>query len=133
MALISRFDAGLHLGESGAFGAAGTVATGNVLKLDKAQPGRMRFDIKMTVAATRSSSGATDGAAFAVQGSNDNSTWVTVEQTPNVLTASLTRGAHFSVAVPPEFDYTYIRVAAITTGTHTAGKFDAVLDVYQGA
>ena len=128
MALISRFDAGLHLGESGAFGAAGTVATANVLKLDKAQPGRMRFDIKITVAAA----GGTN-ATFVVQGSNDNSTWVTVESSPAVATASLVRNAHFSVAVPPEFDYTYIRVAAITTGTHTAGKFDAVLDVYQGA
>lgn len=133
MALISRFDAGLHLGESSAFGAAGTVATANVLKLDKAQAGRMRFDIKMTVAAARSSSGATDGAVFAVQGSNDNSSWTTVEETPNILTASLTANAHFSVAVPPDFAYTYIRVAAITTGTHTAGKFDATLDVYQGA
>ena len=128
MALISRFDAGLHLGESGAFGAAGTFATANVLKLDKAQPGRMRFDIKMTVAAA----GGTN-ATFVVQGSNDNSSWVTVESSPAVATASLVRNAHFSVAVPPEFDYTYIRVAAITTGTHTAGKFDAVLDVYQGA
>ena len=128
MALISRFDAGLHLGESGAFGAAGTVATANVLKLDKAQPGRMRFDIKMTVAAA----GGTN-ATFVVQGSNDNSSWATVESSPAVATASLTQDAHFSVAVPPEFNYTYIRVAAITTGTHTAGKFDAVLDVYQGA
>lgn len=128
MALISRFDAGLHLGESGAFGAAGTVATANVLKLDKAQPGRMRFDIKMTVAAA----GGTN-ATFVVQGSNDNSSWATVESSPAIATASLTKDAHFSVAVPPEFDYTYIRVAAITTGTHTAGKFDAVLDVYQGA
>ena len=128
MALISRFDAGLHLGESGAFGAAGTVATANVLKLDKAQPGRMRFDIKMTVAAA----GGTN-ATFVVQGSNDNSNWNTVESSPAIVTASLVRNAHFSVAVPPEFDYTYIRVAAVTTGTHTAGKFDAVLDVYQGA
>ncbi len=128
MALISRFDAGLHLGESGAFGAAGTVATANVLKLDKAQPGRMRFDIKMTVAAA----GGTN-ATFVVQGSNDNSSWATVESSPAIATASLTQNAHFSVAVPPEFNYTYIRVAAITTGTHTAGKFDAVLDVYQGA
>ena len=128
MALISRFDAGLHLGESGAFGAAGTVATANVLKLDKAQPGRMRFDIKMTVAAA----GGTN-ATFVVQGSNDNSNWNTVESSPAIATASLVRNAHFSVAVPPEFDYTYIRVAAVTTGTHTAGKFDAVLDVYQGA
>ena len=128
MALISRFDAGLHLGESSAFGAAGTVATANVLKLDKAQAGRMRFDIKMTVAAA----GGTN-ATFVVQGSNDNSAWTTVESSPAIATASLTANAHFSVAVPPDFDYTYIRVAAVTTGTHTAGKFDAVLDVYQGA
>ena len=127
MALISRFDAGLHLGESSAFGSAGTVATANVLKLDKAQAGRMRFNIKMTVAAA----GGTN-ATFVVQGSNDNSSWTTVESSPAVATASLTKDAQFSVAVPPDFAYTYIRVAAVTTGTHTAGKFDAVLDVYQG-
>lgn len=128
MALISRFDAGLHLGESGAFGAAGTVPTANVLRLKKAQAGRMRFDIQMTVAAA----GGTN-ATFVVQGSADNSNWVTVESSPAIATASLTANAHFGVAVPADFNYEYIRVAAVTTGTHTAGKFDAVLDVYQGA
>jgi len=128
MALISRFDAGLHLGESSAFGSAGTVATANVLDLGKAQPDRMRFDIHQTVAAA----GGTN-ATFVVQGSADNSSWVTVESSPAIATASLTKDAHFSVAVPPDFSYRYIRVAAVTTGTHTAGKFDAVLDVYQGA
>lgn len=128
MALISRFDAGLSLGESSAFGSAGTVASANVLKLDKAQPGRMRFDIHMTAAAL----GGTN-ATFVVQGSNDNSAWTTVESSPAIATASLTKDAHFSVAVPPDFAYTYIRVAAVTTGTHTAGKFNATLDVYQGA
>ena len=131
--LISKYDAKLDFGESSAFGAAGTVASGNVIQLDKSQAGRMRVEIKMSVAATRSSSGATDGATFVVQGSADNSNWVTVEASPAILTANLTEGARFSVAIPPSFNYKYLRVAAVTTGTHTAGKFKAFLDVYQGA
>lgn len=126
--LISRMDAKLHFGESGAYGNAGTFASANVIKLDKAQAGRMRCEIKQTVAATAGTS-----VVFAVQGSNDNSNWVTVEESPSVLTANLTAGATFSVAVPPSFNYTYIRVVAIGTGNFTAGKFDAWLDVYQGA
>lgn len=126
--LISRMDAKLHFGESGAYGNAGTFTCADVIKLDKAQVGRMRCEIEQTVAATAGTS-----VVFAVQGSNDNSNWVTVEQSPSVLTASLTKGARFSVAVPPSFNYTYIRVAAVGTGNFTAGKFDAWLDVYQGA
>jgi uncharacterized protein YjdB len=126
--LISRMDAKLHFGESGAYGNAGTFASANVIQMDKAQPGRMRVEIKQTVAATAGTS-----VVFAVQGSNDNSTYVTVEESPTVLTASLTAGAKFSVAVPPSFNYKYMRVAAIGTGNFTAGKFDAWLDVYQGA
>lgn len=125
--LISKYDAKLDFGESSAFGAAGTVASGNVIQLDKSQAGRMRCEIKMSVAAV----GGTN-ATFVVQGSNDNSNWTSVESSPAVATASLTAGAHFSVAVPPSFNYKYIRVAAVTTGTHTAGKFKAMLDVYQG-
>ena len=126
--IISRMDAKLHFGESGAYGNAGTFPSANVIKLDKAQAGRMRCEIKQTVAATAGTS-----VIFAVQGSNDNSTYVTVEESPSILTASLTAGAKFSVAVPPDFNYTYMRVAAIGTGNFTAGKFDAWLDVYQGA
>ena len=126
--LISRMDAKLHFGESGAYGNAGTFPSANVIKMDKAQPGRMRVEIKQTVSATAGTS-----VIFAVQGSNDNSTYVTVEESPAVLTANLTAGATFSVAVPPDFNYKYIRVAAIGTGKFTAGKFDAWLDVYQGA
>lgn len=126
--LISRMDAKLHFGESGAYGNAGTYTCADVIKLDKAQAGRMRCEIKQTVAAASGTS-----VVFAVQGSNDNSTYVTVEQSPSVLTANLTAGATFSVAVPPSFNYTYIRVVAIGTGNFTAGKFDAWLDVYQGA
>ena len=125
--LISRFDAKLHFGESSAFGAAGTVASANVLQMDKADPGRMAVNFKMTVAAA----GGTN-ATFVIQGSADNSTWVTVAQSAAIATASLTKDANFTVGIPQGFNYKYMRVAAITTGTHTAGKFDAVLDTYQG-
>ena len=125
--LISRFDAKLNFGESSAFGAAGTVASANVIQMDKADPGRMAVHIKMTVAAA----GGTN-ATFAVQGSADNSNWVTVEQSAAIATSSLTKDANFTVGVPQGFNYKYMRVVAVTTGTHTAGKFDATLDVYQG-
>lgn len=125
--LISRLDAKLNFGESSAFGAAGTVASANVLQIDKADPGRMFVDFKVTVTAA----GGTN-ATFVIQGSNDNSTYVTVASSPAILTASLVKDAHFQVGVPQGFNYKYMRVAAITTGTHTAGKFDATLDTYQG-
>ena len=125
--LISRFDDKLNFGESGAFGAAGTVTSANVLQMDKADPGRMAVDFHVTVAAA----GGTN-ATFVVQGSSDNSTWVTVAQSGAIATASLTKDAHFSVGVPQGFNYKYMRTAAVTTGTHTAGKFNSTLDVYQG-
>ena len=127
--LLSKYDAKLDFGESSAFGSAGTVASGNSIKLGEGQVGRMRAEIKMSEAAV----GGTN-ATFVVQGRNlDTDSWVTVESSPTILTANLTLGAHFSVAVPPSFNYKQIRVAAVTTGTHTAGKFKAFLDVYQGA
>jgi hypothetical protein len=125
--LISRFDAKLNFGESQAFGSAGTVASANVLQMDKADPGRMAVDFHVTVAAA----GGTN-ATFVIQGSADNSNWVTVAQSGAIATASLTKDARFSVGVPQGFNYKYMRVAAVTTGTHTAGKFNATLDVYQG-
>ncbi len=125
--LISRFDAKLNFGESQAFGNAGTVASANVLQMDKADPGRMAVNFKMTAAAA----GGTN-ATFVIQGSADNSNWVTVAQSGAIATASLTKDANFSVGIPQGFNYKYMRVAAVTTGTHTAGKFDATLDVYQG-
>lgn len=125
--LISWFDAKLDFGESSAFGSAGTVASGNVLQMDKADPGRMAVNIRMTVAAA----GGTN-ATFVIQGSADNSSWTTVAQTAAIATASLTKNAVFNLGVPQGFNYKYMRVAAVTTGTHTAGKFTAQLDVYQG-
>ena len=125
--LISRFDAKLNFGESQAFGNAGTVASANVLQMDKADPGRMAVNFKMTATAA----GGTN-ATFVIQGSADNSNWVTVAQSGAIATASLTKDANFSVGIPQGFNYKYMRVAAVTTGTHTAGKFDATLDVYQG-
>ena len=125
--LISRFDAKLHFGESSAFGAAGTVASANVLQMDKADPGRMAVNFKMTVAAA----GGTN-ATFVIQGSADNSNWATVAQSAAIATASLTKDANFTVGIPQGFNYKYMRVAAVTTGTHTAGKFNSTIDVYQG-
>lgn len=125
--LISRFDAKLNFGESGAFGAAGTVASANVIQMDKADPGRMAVNFKMTVAAA----GGTN-ATFVIQGSSDNSNWVTVAQSGAIAEASLVKDANFSVGIPQGFNYKYMRAAAVTTGTHTAGKFDATIDVYQG-
>lgn len=127
MALINRFDAKLQFGESGAFGAAGTVTSANVIQMDKADPGRFFVDVQMTVAAA----GGTN-ATFAIQGSNDNSTYVTVAQSAAIATASLTANAHFDIGVPDDFNYKYMRVVAVTTGTHTAGKFNATLDTYKG-
>ena len=49
--LISFFDAKLNFGESQAFGNAGTVASANVLQMDKADPGRMAVDFHVTAAA----------------------------------------------------------------------------------
>ena len=95
--------------------------------MDKADPGRMAVDFHVTVTAA----GGTN-ATFVIQGSADNSNWVTVAQSGAIAEASLTKDAHFSVGVPQGFNYKYMRVAAVTTGTHTAGKFNATLDVYQG-
>lgn len=125
--LISFFDAKLNFGESQAFGSAGTVASANVLQMDKADPGRMAVDFHVTAAAA----GGTN-ATFVIQGSNDNSNWATVAQSAVIAEASLTKDAHFSVGIPQGFNYKYMRTAAVTTGTHTAGKFNSTIDVYQG-
>jgi hypothetical protein len=125
--LISFFDAKLNFGESQAFGSAGTVTSANVLQMDKADPGRMAVDFHVTVTAA----GGTN-ATFVIQGSNDNSTWVTVAQSAVIAEASLVKNAHFSVGIPQGFNYKYMRTAAVTTGTHTAGKFNSTIDVYQG-
>ena len=129
MGIIARMDAKLHFGETSAFGNAGVYASANVIKFDKAQPGRMRVDIKQTVAAASGTS-----VVFSIQGNDDNgSTWYDVAVTKSILTASLTAGARFSLQVPPDWNYKYMRVVATGTGNFTAGKFDAWLDTYQGA
>jgi hypothetical protein len=124
---ISRFDAALYLGTAEPTSAA-TLALGNVLKLDKAQAGRMRVNFIVETALA----GGTN-CTFLVQGSNDNSNWATVESSPAVATASLVKDANFDVGVPQNFNYKYLRAAVTTTGTYTAGKISAALDVYQGA
>lgn len=127
--LYSKYDAKLDFGESSAFGSAGTVASGNSIKLDKAQAGRMRVEIEISAAAV----GGTN-ATFSVDGRNaDTDSWTSVATAPVITTANMTLGKRLSIGIPPDFNYKQIRVSAVTTGTHTAGKFKAWLDVYQGA
>lgn len=125
--LISRYDAKLSFG-SATPTSADTYPLGNVIDLGKGQAGRMAVNFIVETAFA----GGTN-ATLVVQGSADNSTWATVESSPAIATASLVKDANFTVGVPQNFDKRYIRVAAITTGTYTAGKISAALDVYQGA
>ncbi|MBO6101010.1 MAG: hypothetical protein J6P07_06750 [Spirochaetaceae bacterium] len=125
--LISRYDAKLSFG-SATPTSADTYPLSNVIDLGKGQAGRkvVNFIVETTFA------GGTN-ATLVVQGSADNSVWATVESSPAIATASLVKDANFTVAIPQDFDKKYLRVAAITTGTHTAGKISATLDVYEGA
>ena len=125
--LISRFDAKLSFG-SATPTSADTYPMADVIDLKAGQAGRkvVNFIVDTTFA------GGTN-ATLVVQGSTDNSTWVTVESSPAILTAKLVKDANFTVAVPQDFNYKYIRAAAVTTGTFTAGKISAALDVYEGA
>lgn len=125
--LISRYDAKLSFGAASPTSAA-TLAMADVIKLDKAQAGRLAVNFIVETALV----GGTN-CTLLVQGSNDNSSWTTVESSPAIATASLTKDANFTVGVPQDFNYAYIRAAVTSTGTYTAGKISAALDVYQGA
>lgn len=124
---ISRLDKKLSFGEASPTSAA-TLALADVIDLKKAQVGRMAVNFIVETAAV----GGTN-YTFVVQGSADNSTWVTVASSGAIATADLKKDANFAVGIPQEFDYRYIRAAVTSTGTYTAGKVSAALDVYQGA
>lgn len=124
---ISRLDKKLSFGEASPTSAT-TLALADVIDLKKAQVGRMAVNF---IVETALASGT--NCTFIVQGSTDNSTWVTVASSATIATASLVKDANFSVGIPQEFDYRYIRAAVTSTGTYTAGKVSAALDVYQGA
>ena len=122
---ISRLDKKLSFGEASPTSAA-TLALADVIDLKKAQVGRMAVNFIVETALA----GGTN-CTFIVQGSADNSTWVTVASSATIATANLVKDANFSVGIPQEFRY--IRAAVTSTGTYTAGKVSAALDVYQGA
>ena len=124
---ISRLDKKLSFGEASPTSAA-TLALADVIDLKKAQVGRMAVNFIVETALV----GGTN-CTFIVQGSTDNSNWVTVASSATIATANLVKDANFSVGIPQEFNYRYIRAAVISTGTYTAGKVSAALDVYQGA
>lgn len=124
--LISRFDAGLYFGTADVR-SAGTTALSNVLEIGKADPSRMNVEIHVATAGA----GGTN-MQFVVQGSDDNSTYATVAESPVIATASLVKDAHFQIGIPQGFKNKYMRVAVVSTGTFTAGTVEASLDVYTG-
>ena len=78
--LISRFDAGLYFGTADVR-SAGTTALSNVLEIGKADPSRMNVEIHVATAGA----GGTN-MQFVVQGSDDNSTYATVAESPVIAT-----------------------------------------------
>lgn len=122
----SRFDAALNFG-SVTLGSAGTDALGNVLNIDKADPSYRAVNFIVETAAAGGTS-----VQLLVQGSNDNSTYVTVAESPVILEAKLTKDANFDVHIPQNWNYKYMRAAVTGVGTHTAGKISACMDVYPG-
>lgn len=124
---ISRLDKKLSFGEASPTSAA-TLALADVIDLKKAQVGRMAVNFIVETAAA----GGTN-MTFIVQGSANNSDWTTVASSATIATASLTKDANFKVGIPEDFNYRYIRAAVTSTGTYTAGKVSAAIDVYQGA
>ena len=123
---IAKLDAALSFGAV-TLGNAGTVACADVLKIEKADPSRMAVNFIVENAAVGGTS-----VQLLVQGSDDNSTYVTVAESPVILEAKLTANANFDVHIPQDWKYKYMRAAVTGVGTHTAGKIRAALDVYQG-
>ena len=124
---ISRLDKALSFGEASPTSAT-TLALADVIDLKKAQVGRMAVNFIVETAAV----GGTN-YTLVVQGSDNNSSWTTVASSEAIATASLVKDANFKVFIPENFNYRYIRAAVTSTGTYTAGKISAALDVYQGA
>ena len=125
--LISRLDKKLSFGEASPTSAA-TLALADVIDLKKAQVGRMAVNFIVETALA----GGTN-CTFIVQGSSDNSNWATVASSATIATANLTKDTNVKVGIPEDFNYRYIRAAVTSTGTYTAGKVSAAIDVYQGA
>lgn len=122
----SRFDAALNFGAV-TLGAAGTTACANVLQIDKADPSYRAVNFIVETAAVGGTS-----VQLLIQGSNDNSTYVTVAESPVILEAKLVKDANFDVHIPQDWNYKYMRAAVTGAGTHTAGKITACMDVYPG-
>ena len=124
---IAKLDKALSFGAV-TLGSAGTDPCADVLKIGKADPARMAVNFIVETAAAGGTS-----VTLLVQGSNDNSNWTTVAQSPVIAEASLVANANFDVHIPQSWNYTYMRAAVTGVGTHTAGKIRAAMDVYQGA
>lgn len=125
---LSRLDKKLSFGEASPTSAT-TLAFADIIDLKNAQVDRMAVNFIVETALV----GGTN-CTLEVQGSaNGSSSWVTVAASGAIATASLTKDANFTVGIPQNFGYRYIRAAVTSTGTYTAGKLSAALDVYQGA
>lgn len=131
--IINKADAALDFG-SVTLGAAGTVAFANVLDLDKTKADGCSVDIICTELPV----GGTN-VTMKLQGAADptiaSPVWNDILISPTVVTADIevsTSKRFMSLPVPRENGYRGLRVAVVSTGTYTAGKFSAALDTYKG-
>lgn len=124
MAMMGPVDALLCFGECALKDAA---ALPNTLDLNKAQTERMRVEVQVEEAAAGGTS-----IALKLEGSNDNSEFVTVGAALTVTTAEMTAGATFSLPIPDGKNYRYYKVTCAKTGSFTAGKLTAYIDPYMG-
>lgn len=131
--IINKADASLDFG-SVTLGAAGTIAFENVIDLGKTRADGCSVDI----ICTELPAGGTN-VTMKLQGSEDPSVsspvWADILISPTVVTADIkvsTSKRFMSLPVPRENGYRGLRVAVVSTGTYTAGKFSAALDTYKG-
>lgn len=122
--MIAKYDAALDFGEAA---LASATACPDVLYLDKGQPDRMAVNAIVTEDATGGTS-----IVINVAGSDDNSSYTVVSSSKSIALAALKAGANVSVPIPQGWNYKYMKVTITKTGTFTAGKITAALDVYQG-
>lgn len=121
--MIAKYDAALNFGEA----ALTASACPDVLDLDKGQPDRMAVNVIVTADAVGGTS-----VVFNVEGSKDNSTYTVVSSSKAVAVADLKVGTNVSVPIPQGWDYKYMKVTFTKSGSFTAGKVKAAIDVYQG-
>ena len=89
-------------------------------------------DPAVVIKVTETFAGST-GLNIALQGSNDNATFVQVGATTPPF-ASLVAGAELGIAAGPNIKYRYLRLVYVVTGTGTAGRVTAgMADGYQTA